>query len=324
MKRSSFVVKMGRFYQNISPSLSFIDCLVSPFLSSQNKTFDTPIVVLLAPPRTGSTLTYQLITTSIKGFYLSNLWNVLAATPHLGGILSKIITKNHISDFVNQQGIVEGLSGESEGTFFFTHNTRQGLVEKDKDDEAKYLKFGETIQALGGNEDGAFLAGYMGHIFSINALRKVFKRIIFVHLTRDLVSNAVSLEKIAPVNWVSSRPKALGEIEKFPRETQIVKQLIEIHRLVLNNKKSDIVELNYQEICDSPKRAMQKIINKAWELYGIELKNYYFDILPEKLKYSFVENMRDEKTVNYANLFKQEINRLKPSERVFFEKLFIH
>ena len=57
MKRSSFVVKMGRFYQNISPSLSFIDCLVSPFLSSQNKTFDTPIVVLLAPPRTGSTLT---------------------------------------------------------------------------------------------------------------------------------------------------------------------------------------------------------------------------------------------------------------------------
>ena len=82
--------------------------------------------------------------------------------------------------------------------FFLPIILDKGLVEKDKDDEAKYLKFGETIQALGGNEDGAFLAGYMGHIFSINALRKVFKRIIFVHLTRDLVSNAVSLEKLLP------------------------------------------------------------------------------------------------------------------------------
>src|SRR6056297_3856002 len=95
--RNSLLTKLGRRYQDISPVFRFIDY---PFRALTNKReSNVPAVFLVAPPRSGSTLTYQLLTHSFENFHLTNIWNLLYSTPILGSILSEKFCYNKVTEF---------------------------------------------------------------------------------------------------------------------------------------------------------------------------------------------------------------------------------
>ena len=98
--RKSIFVILGRLFQSIPP-LFFIwievilkKCYIKKY----------PLIIIISPPRSGSTLTYQILSRGSKSLYLTNLWNLLYSTPIIGGLLSKRDqTKRH--NFTSDRGL---------------------------------------------------------------------------------------------------------------------------------------------------------------------------------------------------------------------------
>ena len=89
--RHSIFTKTGRIFQMINPILFRI--LEIGFKHKRMKKY--PIIAVIAPPRSGSTLTYQILANGVQSLYLTNLWNLFYAIPIIGGLLSKNKSSNH-------------------------------------------------------------------------------------------------------------------------------------------------------------------------------------------------------------------------------------
>lgn len=254
--RGSIIAKMGRFYQYVSPAWSFLD----EFTKNRNYT-DARVICLLAPPRSGSTLTYQVLTTGIKNSHLTNIWNLLYATPTIGGLISKRLTKQYTSSFNSNQGFVEGIRGEAEGLkfwSFWTGNTLEQETSTWNQSKASALK--KSIELVL-DEDDAFITGYLGHVFCINELRELFPNIIFIHLTRNLIDNASSILKASPKDWISTLPSAIN-ISSLDRYTQIAKQLIKIHCEIYNKvEKANTINIKFEDLKKNPISTIHTIVD---------------------------------------------------------------
>ena len=107
--RDSIFIQIGRLIQKINPKYyNWIE-----FVPNNKETEFYPMIFLLSSPRSGSTLTYQILTAGIKSSYLTNLWNLLYGIPFFGGLWSK--DKKSDINFTSNKGWVEGIYGESEG-----------------------------------------------------------------------------------------------------------------------------------------------------------------------------------------------------------------
>lgn len=290
--RDSKIIKLGRVYQKYSQYISFVDYLFRlPLSLSSRKNSKIPVIVIIAPPRSGSTLAYQLLTTGIKSFHLTNIWNLLYATPTLGGLISQRLCRGYHSKFKSCNGFVPGICGEAEGLKFWSYWTGQMLEENNsKFNIKKAQKLINAIKLLN-KDDIAFITGYLGHIFCMHELRKIFSNIIFVHITRDLLSNAYSLFNLSKQDWFSLKPKEYIRLQKLPSHHRVISQLISIHKKILNQSNpSDTIKLDYSEICENPIGVIKKIIafakNQNIKLY-LQKNAYISKKFPQsKVKYN--------------------------------------
>lgn len=217
------------------------------------------MIAIIAPPRSGSTLTYQILTNGTRSLYLTNLWNLLYALPLIGGLLTK--GKKSSSNFISNRGWVNGLYGESEGMRFWEYWIGQSLEEPIKKvpiSRIKYLQkvFGRLIE-----KDNPMISAYLGHAFSMNALRKFFPGITFIYVKRDKLSNVYSLFNILKVkDWFSLKPISwedkihLNNYEKAVWQYNSI--ISSIEKDILNK---DTLVVNYEEICSDPREFLQEV-----------------------------------------------------------------
>ena len=249
---------MGRIFQKISPVFSPLDAFFSSLASKAPDDF--PVICILACPRSGSTLTYQIVHTGIESIYLSNIFNLLYTTPYIGARVAKYFTQNHNSSFTSTYGFVPGMAGEAEGLRFWSYWTGQLLDQslskwnaerapKLKRRLARILRPGQT-----------FVTGYLGHVFCIKELRKLYPKILFVHLQRNLVDNAYSIFQASPDSWFSTKPI----IEKCSDSyTRIARQLLAIHYSIFINRDDDYIEVNFETLKSKPAKIIDAILEKA-------------------------------------------------------------
>lgn len=133
----------------------------------------------------------------------------------------------------------------------------------------RLLKLAGVLSRLGGGE--AFITGYPAHAFYMHVLRRTFADIIFVHIKRDLVSNAYSLFKASEKGWFSSTPKKCQHLRFDTPHERVVAQLFAIHERILHQSKpQDTLQCSYHEICHAPDETIDRIIDFA-QARGIEL-----------------------------------------------------
>ena len=255
MNRSSFIISIGRLYQKISIVLSPFDRLMFA-LFGRKSAASPPVICILACPRSGSTLTYQLITTYINSTYLSNLQNLLFATPYFGIRISNRAISKHRSTFNSKYGFVAGLSGEAEGLKFWCYWTGQDLNENSTWDNKRAERLSARL-ANSIDNGKSLVTGYLGHVFCIEEMRNLFKNIRFVYLKRNLVDNAISILKANDTEVFSSKPDLTYSNNPLERVSQ---QLLRIHYLIFISRKEDYINLKFSDILNSPKRAMDKIL----------------------------------------------------------------
>ena len=252
--RTSLMVKLGRIYQDLSPAWGFIDKF-----ASRKTDHKATVVCLLAPPRSGSTLTYQILNAGLKNFHLTNIWNLFYATPAIGGKVSERISKSYQTDYKSEYGFVPGLAGEAEGLKFWSYWTGQGMEQGVNFKHQKAAKLEAVINQLSLQNKGAFVTGFLGHVFCIEALRTTFDNIVFVHLQRDLLSNASSLYKGRADIGFSTKPTSIMKMS-VNDTSRVAKQVISIHNEILENSEADTIQINFSEICQDPSKVLNKIV----------------------------------------------------------------
>ena len=261
--RKSLLISLGRIFQSIPPF--FFNWIEWFFIKNNIKKY--PFIILVAPPRSGSTLTYQILSRGTNSMYLTNLWNLLYSVPIIGGKFSRY-NRSDTKDFISNKGLVGGVYGEAEGLKFWEYWIGQGLEEKRKPipiKRAKYIRkvFGRLFR---GNK--AMVTAYLGHCFSINSLRKIFPGAIFIYLKRDPLSNIYSIMRIykemqksrESFNWISLKPLGWEKKVNDPIIDKILWQYQSIiDRVESNISENDTLIVNYEDICNDPKGFLNQV-----------------------------------------------------------------
>jgi len=272
MNRSSPLIKVARIGQSVASFASFLDSFVAPFFRNR-RPFN--LIVVLAPPRSGSTISYQVIAEATESLFVPNLWNFLYRYPLVGGSLSCLLRRRHQSNFKSEHGLTTGFSGEAEALKFWNYWLGSSLIESNV---ASAAPKGELLKNYIERLNYKFqfdtvTAGFLGHVFEIEKLRKLFSP-LFVHIIRDPVDNAISIYRVQPrlsSTMFSTIPEAC-ERHYNNRLEQIVDQIHGVHSRVFQNcVQSDTVHIEYEELCDTPLKELNKLESCA-KRAGLKLR----------------------------------------------------
>lgn len=298
--RMSFSVVLGRLFQSIPPFLySWIELFFR-----KSKTQKYPIIFLISTPRSGSTLTYQILSRGTKSYFLTNLWNLLYAIPLIGGLLTKR-NKNISSNFKSDRGLVTGLFGESEGLKFWKFWINQGLEETSEFNVQKTSYLKKVFGRLLSNEQ-PFISAFLGHAFSINYLRKSFPGSFFIYVKRDPLSNIYSMYQTGKVfSWFSLKPNdwdkvlSYSDTERFIWQYRSIKQKIESEI-----SDEDTIIVNYEDICNNPHKFLKQIKAYAKD-HDIDLK-LYLENIPDSFHVSEINIDNDEIAKQISQLLNEK------------------
>jgi len=265
--RKRIIVKLARFFQKLAIVLAPIESLVIKIFNLK-ATSSLSAICLLSCPRGGSTLTYQMLATSIKGTYLSNFDNLLYATPYLSFWFSDFFKKRRLSSFHSNYGFVNGVFGEAEGLRFWQHWTGQDLLETRvwKPEKAKELFSRLNISV---RNDQYLITGYLGHVFCIEDLRELVDDIKFVYLRRNLIDNAISVLRACDHSVFSSSPDITYSKQPV---TRVAQQLLAIHYKIFQSRDDDYILIDFEDIVDDPVRSIKKLLNSINEGFAVSDK----------------------------------------------------
>lgn len=318
--RHSLLVKAGRIYQKISPAISLLDFVIAfPFLFASEKKL--PAIVLLAPPRSGSTLTYQLLVNAFENIHLTNMQNLLYATPRTGMWLSSLKCGNKPVAYTSNQGFVDGLCGEAEGLKFWSYWTGIGidqLQSRFKPGKAERIK---RILSKQNSSKKALITGYLGHVFAIREMEKLFPDALFVYLRRDLLSNAYSLFNVSPHNWFSVKTSSYPKVKNMDRYHQIVAQLLDVHQLILNKLPDNAVSVEYKEVCNNPASVVDDIMRTA-KAHDVILNRKNNKDLPEAFIQKIVHPNQDKYANKLYKALKEELDKRDDNIKKCFKSEF--
>lgn len=268
--RDSILVSIGRRLQCLQRNLGPIDDVVEKTFPKLAGGKPPGLICVVGPPRSGTTLTYQVIRHALGEQYLTNLDNLLYALPSVSFRVSRRLCRRKVSTFQSHHGFVPGICGEAEGLRFWEYWLGQSL--EDRIENIDVTKCRVLARKLSNAHIRTLISGYLGHVFSMDALRAAFPRVLFVHVHRDLLSNAYSLYRFSNGSLASIVPRSLRTDPVSDTYSNTVRQIQMIHRRIdAQSRDIDTVSISYEELCDQPKAVIQRITDAAASI-GIQGK----------------------------------------------------
>lgn len=261
--------KLGYLFQKMDVGFcSTIESLLLRREPDDNKS-NMPFVAVCGPPRSGTTLTFQLITQVIDGMVISNLHYLFYRTPLIGYRLSKWFTRPYISNYRSDFGFIAGLNGPAQAALFWRYWCDQNLIETEPEPDNKRLKrFIKVMNAIYRIDGRPFLAGFQTHAFYIDELNSIFNNCLIIRVKRDMLSSARSMLMGMKKNDGSfvkipcAVPKECqSELGQTPYEW-VARQAFFINRRLDEQQMQhpDIIfEADYYETCCSPNRFVERL-----------------------------------------------------------------
>ncbi|MEP2591036.1 MAG: sulfotransferase [Marinobacter sp.] len=265
MGRSSFVVKVGRLLQALP--LRALQCLEWPWLFNCRANVPSAVFIL-AIPRGGSTLSFQVICHSMVVLYLSNIWNLLFQLPLFGGIVSKVLTRRHCSEFLSQHGFVEGLDGPAEGLRFWEWWLGCGLSDEScrsmpADRKHRRVVYISKVLKVLTSQNCPFVSAYLGHTLVPDTLASSFPDAVYIRIRRDPIANALSLLRSTRQSggtWFSVVPQECKDEEGLNEHERVAAQVYWLNRRLDDSEVSRrSLTVHYEALCENPGRELDRI-----------------------------------------------------------------
>ncbi len=228
----------------------------SPLISSLEKSAikkygsregDHPCIFIIGPPRSGSTIFYQLITSLLDLSYIDNLANLARNNPFFGMKLSRALFrgKSHQSFSSNYGRTTEGgLHAPAEALFFYKWFPGDRHYTVPSDLNPKQVKaLNETIYGITNMLEKPLVIKNLSFSVRLQALREFMPDARYVVLRRDPLYTAQSIllgmrNNHQPENKVwGILPKDFKELEGLDPHEMVVRQVNQIEKQIFTDLK---------------------------------------------------------------------------------------
>ncbi|OOZ40409.1 sulfotransferase family protein [Solemya pervernicosa gill symbiont] len=258
----------------------------------------------MGPMRSGTTLLMQWLAATGLVAYPTNLLSRFYHAPIIGAKIQCLLTdprynfRDELGEFIQQSefksenGKTKGVLAPNEFWYFwrrFLSNSRRDVW---SNEELRQSMDTATLKSeLSGIMNvfqKPFAAKGMLFNYNIDFLNSIFDKILFVHLKRDLATNATSVlaarkRQLGSENeWYSFDIPEKEELMKLPPFEQVVNQIQAINKAVeiglrgVDESRKLIVE--YEDFCQSPEKYFKELIRKVGLVDAAYLGPDKFDI----------------------------------------------
>jgi len=271
-----------------------------------------PIIFIVAPPRSGTTLIYQLLTLKFDLFYPSNLLAKFYKSPYIFlEIIQDLVLNRKDSSFESYLGNTKGVLEPHEWGWFweklFFYNNN--------------IVFNElcAIQQIF-PKPMIFKNIYFN--YEILRLEKKFLSPIFLRIVRDpyetiySIYNAITLE---------NKPIGSKKYEQFYKkfmnnklELATLEYLYDSLILDRDLKGLNVIKIYYNDIISNTKKCLEKLVYDFHKITNINLKENNIKINQNNIKQKTILEEYDRKMIDiYLNKYKKL--SLKELENIIFE-----
>lgn len=266
----------------------------------KNKEPKYPLIFIMGPMRSGSTLMTQWLANLGEFAYPTNMMSRFYKAPIIGSKIQRLLTdeqynyRNEILDF-NSQIDFSSENGKTKGALApneFWYFWRRFLPFKELD----YLPTEELLQKVDIFMLKAEFAGIVdvfqkpfvlkGMIlnYNIDFLDQIFEKAIFIHTKRDPLTNIESALKAREKQlgsieeWYSFKIPEYEELKKLNPYEQVAGQIYYINKAVesglANVSEHKKMTVSYEEFCENPKKFYDELKEKL-KIQGYDLRKEY-------------------------------------------------
>jgi hypothetical protein len=244
-------------------------------------------VFIVAPPRSGTTLLYQLMTAHLTTCYFTNLAARMCARDGapitvFSAVLGKLLRVNRLQGdgFKSYYGFAQGLGGPHEAHAIWDQRFPEDLHAV----PPGYLSTQDcqvVYRSVAGIErvfDRPFVNKCIRHSVRIEALAKIFPRAIFIRCVRDRLDVAQSIfvarTQAFPFQkedcqdplafWFSVKPKEYqaikqkGLVEQVCEQVYYVERSIDVACQTLGDAR--FLTVLYQDLCQNPRQEIDRVV----------------------------------------------------------------
>lgn len=244
----------------------------------QRKTMQYPLILVMGPLRSGTTLFMQWMANSGLVAYPTNLLSRFYQAPILGSKIQLMLTdprfnyRDELGEFV-QEAVYKSENGKTQGVlapneFWYFWRRFLAVPNQDvwSDAELRQSMDVATMQAeLNGIMDvfqKPFAAKGMLFNYNIPFLDSVFERVLFVQLAREPVANVASILQArkrqlgSDSEWYSFKIPEYEQLKGVEPVAQAVRQLHFINKAVAKGletvDESRKLTIEYEDFCAAP------------------------------------------------------------------------
>jgi hypothetical protein len=249
-----------------------------------------PCLFIIGPPRSGSTIFYQLISSLLDISYVDNLANLARENPYMGNQLSqRFFGSRAHSSYSSEYGqtTASGLHAPAEALFFYKWFPDRHFTLASDLSSKQAGEFRQTIFAMINRANKAMVIKNLSFSLRIQALKKILPDAKYIVVLREPLYTAQSMLQAMrknkhPENKVwSIHPRNYKELEKLDLHEMVVKQVNQIERQIAEDLRSipeeNILYVEYEEMGGQ----LKSIIDDVNKLAGPSVKRRSDIPLPE-------------------------------------------
>jgi len=212
-----------------------------------NRTPDHPCLFIIGPPRSGSTILYQLVTSMLDVEYVDNLANLARNTPYFGSRLSKLFyaSASH-TNYTSEHGATTGggLHAPAEPLLFYKwfpkdrHFTTVSDLNPGQIDE-----FRKIIYAMINRAGKPMVIKNLSFSLRLQALREILPEAKYIVIRRDpLYTSQSILLAMRKVHHPEHQiwgilPRDFHRLEKLEQHEMVVRQVHQIESQISQDLK---------------------------------------------------------------------------------------
>lgn len=288
--------KLEDFLLEINGDLAHVEKLL---LEKQYR--DYPIIFIVGPLRSGTTLTLQWLADTKEFAYPTNLLSRFYGAPIIGAKIQRLLTDsrynfrdeimdfNSVIDFQSENGKTKGALSPNEFWYFWRRFLPEEGVERMTEEELEEVVavevFRKELIGMANIFEKPFALKGLICNYNIPFLDRIFNKALFIYTKRNPVTNIESALKARERQfnneneWYSFKIPEYKDLIKINEPVkQIAGQIYYINRAIKNGlmhvSEERKVVIEYEQFCQEPSKYYAEIADKL-ERQGYSIKKEY-------------------------------------------------
>jgi hypothetical protein len=267
---------LQRFAKVLKP---LIDLYEKPLINKYGKNINqsgfSPVFII-GPPRTGSTILYQILTNNLDLLYIDNLMDIFHRNILFGGRLSYFLFRNKPHNcFQSKYGGTFrcGMHAPSEcGRFWYQWiPNQQHFVDFDELNSKSVKEIRFLLNAIMNKLGKPIVIKNLANSLRLRLISQIFPYSKIIFIRRDPLETSLSVyrarknKRIDPQSTWSITPPNLEKLGQMTEYELIVRQIFLIERQIWMDKKffpsQNFYYLNYNQFINDPKTEINSLRN---------------------------------------------------------------